>query len=311
MEKLTVYVTRYTTTQQQYVMFLECIDCIYKHIKDFDMSVVVFTEKIYDEYDTAVKDTYNNITFISPDTSINPEWYAMMYHYQHHPTEYMAYIMDNTMLTHDIHADTVINAVNTYGCYNLCYNECISKWFTLRYDLIKYFIPELIELGSYKDYLNNKITPYNVSAQGNQLFTSHTAITKMFNKFPSLVKYILTAKSIPYNDLKQHVNLPQYKDITKYIRDVRSVCDYVTSQCFFYTYTFPENITLFGETPDCLYGCVMINWTYLKEDILGRFDDDKTSWSIQQSYWNKYLHHKDDPKISMYFVKFSTLRAKV
>ena len=48
------------------------------------------------------------------------------------------------------------NAINKYGQYALCYNEGISKFFKLRYDLIKIFIPELIELGSYCDYIDNK-----------------------------------------------------------------------------------------------------------------------------------------------------------
>ena len=311
MEKLTVYVTRYITSQQEYLMFMECLECIYKHIKDFDFSVIIFTDTVDSEYDRVIYETYKNITFITPDQSINPEWYAMMYHYQRHPTEYMVYIMDNTMLTRDIHANTVINAINTYGCYNFCYNECISEWFTIRYDLIKYFVPELIEQGSYKDYMDNIITPQKISAQGNQMFTSYTAIVNMFNKFPSLVQYILTAKSIKYDDLKQHVNLPEYSDIGSYIRDIRSLCDYVTSQCFFYTYTFPTTVKLMDETPDCMYGCVITNWLYIKDNILGRYEEDPTSWCIQPTYWNKYLHHKDDPKLSQCFMKFTTKRVKV
>ena len=310
MEQLTCYITRYATCEQQYLMFIECLDNVYKHIKDFDMHVIVFTEDNYSDYDNIIQQSYDNITFLHPDTSINPEWYAMMYHYNSHPSEYMVYIMDNTMLTRDIHADTVIHSVNTYGCYNLCYNECISEWFNIRYKLIKYFIPELIELGSYKDYLNYEVTPYKVSAQGNQLFTSHTAITKMFNKFPSLLHYVLSAKTVTYDNLKQHVDLPIYVDHIKFIRDIRSLCDYVTSQCFFYTYTFPEKIEAQGSTPDCMYGCVITNWTHLKNDILGRYFGDR-SWAIQECYWHKYLENKNNPELSKCFCKFSTLRTKV
>lgn len=309
MEKLTCYITRYATCEQEYLMFIECLDNVYKHIQGFNMHVIVFTEDDYTDYDKIILNSYNNITIKRPNDSINPEWYAMMYHYNSHPTEYMVYIMDNTILTRDIHADTVIHSVNTYGCYNLCYNECISEWFTIRYNLIEYFIPKLIELGSYKDYLNREVTSHNVSAQGNQLFTSYTAITKMFDKFPSLLKYILSAKSITYDNLKQHVNLPNYIDNTRFIRDIRSLCDYVTSQCFFYTYTFPEKIVSQGSTPDCMYGCVMTNWSTLKDNILGRFTGD-TSWAIQPLYWNKYLHNKNNPELSKYFCKFSTLRTK-
>lgn len=310
MKKLTVYITRYITSEQNYLMFMECLECIYKHIKDFDISVIVFTEETIPEYDPIIQELYKNITFVKPECSI-PEYRAMLYHYQHHPSEYMVYIMDNTMLTRDIHADTVINAINTYGCYNFCYNECISNFFTIHYELIKYFVPELIELGSYKDYENCEITPHNISAQGNQLFTSYTALVKMFDRFPSLMKYILTSSTVKYDDIKQHVNFPKYTDDKLFVRELRSIGDYATSQCFFYTYTFPATVNLLGETPDCIYGCVMTNWTHLKEDLFGRHKDDPSSWSIQPTYWKDYLQHKDDPKISQYFVKFSTLRAKV
>lgn len=309
MEKLTCYITRYATCEDEYLMFIECLDNVYKHIKDFDMHVIVFTEDNYAEYDKIILNSYTNLTIQIPDDSINPEWHAMMYHYLNHPTEYMVYIMDNTMLTCDIHADTVIHSVNKYGCYNLCYNECISKWFAIRYKLINFFIPELIDLGSYKDYLNHQVTPYKVSAQGNQLFTSYTAITKMFDKFPHLLKYILFAKSVTYENISKKITLPEYTDNKKFLRDIRSLCDYVTSQCFFYTYTFPEYIVLQGRTPDCLYGCVITNWTKLKDNILGRFTGD-TSWCIQPTYWNKYLHNKNNSELSSYFVKFSTRRVK-
>ena len=309
MEQLTVYITRYATCEDEYLMFLECLDNVYKHITGFDMHVIIFREDNYNEEDKLILKSYNNLTIQVPDNSINPEWYAMMYHYLNHPTEYMAYIMDNTMLTRDITPDTVIHAVNTYGCYNLCYNECVSNFFTIRYKLIEFFIPELIELGSYKDYLNNKVTPYNISAQGNQCFTSYTAIKKMFDKFPSLLKYILFAKDMSYDVINKSTK-QIYKDKKRFLRDIRSLCDYVTSQCFFYTFTFPEQIKSRGSTPDCMYGCVMKNWSSLKDNILGRFTGD-TTWAIKPTYWNKYLHNKNNPNISNYYVKFSTLRCKV
>lgn len=306
-QSLTVYITRYIQSQEQYLMFIECIECIINHIKDFDINIIVFADnenEITKEYDDIIINTFN-IQIIKPEDNINPEWYAYMYHIKYHPTEYMTYIMDNTMITKDIYADKVINAINKYGQYALCYNECISKFFKLRYDLIKIFIPELIELGSYCDYIDNNITCKHVSAQGNQLFTSFTALRKMFNKFPNLVKYILTAKS--YAD-EQSTKIDSSK-VNQYKRDIRSLCDYVTSQCFFYTFQFPEELKQFDETEDCLYGFVITNWTRLKM-YLGRFQDDPTSWCIQPKYWNKYIKVKQNTDISKYFVKFTTLRQK-
>ena len=84
MEKLTVYVTRYITSEQNYLMFMECLECIYKHIKDFDISVIVFTEETIPEFDPIIQESYKNITFVKPECSI-PEYRAMLYHYQRHP----------------------------------------------------------------------------------------------------------------------------------------------------------------------------------------------------------------------------------
>lgn len=306
--QLTVYITRYITTEEQYLMFIECIDHVVKHLKGFIYNIIVFADNentITQEYDPVIKSTYNCL-IIKPEYYINPEWYAYIYHYIHHPTEYMAYIMDNTILTKDITSDKVLYSVNKYGCYSLCYNECISKWFTIRYELIKYFIPELIELGSYEDYMNHKITPKKISAQGNQMFTSYTNLYKVFQKFPKLYTYIQTAKFIKYEDISKYVTFPKYTNEISYLRDIRSLCDYVTSQCFFYTFQFPEKICLFGETNDCLYGSVITNLKKFKS-ILKPFKGDR-SWDVSMDYFSIWNKMKDDPRLTTCFNKFSTKR---
>lgn len=306
--QLTIYITRYIVTEEQYVMFIECLEHVTKHIKDFDYNIIVFADnenEITKEYDDIILSSLN-VKIIKPEFNINPEWYAYMYHYKYHPTEYMVYIMDNVMLSRDIFADKVINSINKYGCYSLCYNECISKWFKIRYDLIKIFIPELIELGSYKNYETNHVTSKHISAQGNQMFTSYECLCKVFNKFPNLYSYINNAKLISQEKLSE--KLPYLKNKTKvaFLRDIRSLCDYVTSQCFFYTFNFPEKILFMGETEDCLYGLVISNWKRFKS-IMGYFNGD-TSWCADMRYFSIWNKMKEDKRFENVFVKFGTKR---
>lgn len=306
--QLTVYVTRYITSEEQYLMFIECIDHIQQHIKGFVYNIIVFADnenEITKEYDPVIK-LSTNITIIRPEYYINPEWYAYIYHYTHHPTEYMVYIMDNVMLSKDIFADKVINSINKYGCYSLCYNECISKWFTIRYDLIKIFLPELIELGSYKDYLNNVLTPKHISAQGNQLFTSYDCLYKMFDKFPKLYTYIQQAKFISQESISKQIPYFEKMNKVNFLRNIRSLCDYVTCQCFFYTFNFPNKINTLGETEDCLYGMVISNWKKFKS-IMGYINGD-TSWAADMRYFNIWNKMKNDKRFENVFVKFSTKR---
>lgn len=303
MTELTVYITRYITCDDDYLMFIECLEHVIKHLKEFKLNIIIFADnetEITNKYDKEIIDTYN-CKIMNSEYNINPEYRGLMYHIKHHPTEYMLYIMDNTMLSKDISVDKVKNAVDKYGQLALCYNECLSKFFTIRYKLIEVVMPELIELGSYKDYDKIKnVTNKHISAQGSQLFTSYTAIIKMLDKFPKLLDYIINSKSYTLSDEKDVNNVNDYK------RFVRSLCDYVTSQCFFYTYQFPTEIKPLGETEDCVYGLINSNLILLK-NYIGRFSNDKRI-DIQPAYFSKWLHIKDDPNLQKYFNKFSTLR---
>jgi hypothetical protein len=81
--QLTIYITRYIVTEEQYVMFIECLEHVIKHIKDFDYNIIVFADnenEITKEYDDIILSTLN-VKIIKPAFNINPEWYAYMYHY--------------------------------------------------------------------------------------------------------------------------------------------------------------------------------------------------------------------------------------
>lgn len=217
----------------------------------------------------------------------------------YHTTKYVMYVMDNFVLSKDLSLQTVANACDKYGHYVFCYNECWSPIFKDKYDLINVTIPKLIELGSFNNYHDlNHPDKYHVSAQGNQLITTYDNLIQMFRKFPEYIDYIITAQDI-IKSIKEDLNVDQQ-------RNIRSIIDYATSQCFYHTFHFPKEIVYFGETDACLYGCVVTNAFKFKK-VLGPFENDK-QWPISLDYIEKFKKHINGKDLSSCFCKFSTLR---
>ena len=66
MEKLTVYIRRYITDEQNYLMFIECLEQANKHIINFDVQFIILCDNeniITKKYDPLILSKYNNIIF--------------------------------------------------------------------------------------------------------------------------------------------------------------------------------------------------------------------------------------------------------
>ena len=180
-DNTTIYVTRSLRNELQYVIFLHCIENLQKYLPDFHIVIICDNEK-YTTDDIKQGDkllTENNVQFITSEFPTLGEWLPFYYHLKNHPTEYMLYIHDNTLITKEIDFDKIEEYINKYGLYHLsvlkrqCYPN-IKQVSNHYYHSISFypFIKKFLINHSYID-----------PSQGGQCFTSWNVINKINEKF--------------------------------------------------------------------------------------------------------------------------------
>lgn len=299
MEKLTVYIPRYITDEQSYLMFIECLEQANKHIINFDVQFIVLCDNeniITKKYDPLMLLEYNNIIFVNNELKGIPDLAGYYYHYKYHPTEYMLQLFANVMLNKYIDYTSVINSVRKYGCYSLCYNYCNSNTFTQIYNWMKIIFPEL---NFYKDYLNKKsFEPDYVSAQANQMFTTYTNLCKVKEKFPYTFIKLMNYDKIKYDDYKSSglFNERQFN------RQIRTVTEHLLTQLFFKVFQTPtENIKILGSSETCMYGITFVNLWKFCYILTGQQRTYPT-----EKHFGLYLQNKNNNELKNVFCKFCT-----
>lgn len=283
---LTVYIPRLITDEQSYVMFINCVECVNKHIKGFDnMQIIVLCDnetKLTKIGDPLLQKEYN-ITFIENPLKGIPE-FAGYYHFiMFHPSEYMVNIFSNMFCSRDIDATTVVNSINKFGCYSFCYNYCNTNMFTNIYQWLKVLFSEIT---FFDDYLDIKtIRSDHVSAQGNQMFTSYDAMCKVKEQYSTTFGKLMNYDKLTYTDF---VDTGFFNE-KQFNRQIRAVIEHFFTQLFFHTYSYPSNnIPLIGQSESCLFGITYTNLWLFGNILTGRYHYYPTV-----SDYKVYLHCND------------------
>lgn len=300
MEKLTVYIPRFISDEQSYLMFMECLDNAVKYLKGFDVLFIVLCDnenKITMLYDPQIMMEYN-IKFVKNEFKYIPDLAGYYYHYKYHPSEYMLQLFANVMLSRDIDYDDVITSVNEYGCYSLCYNYCFGNIFTQIYNWMRILFPEL---NFYSDYLSVKEYDHDhVSAQANQMFTTYTNICKVKEKFSVTFNKLFNYDKLSFSMIPdESKHLFNEKDFN---RQIRTVTEHFFTQLFFKTFNTPvDKIYPLSKSSSCMYGITFVNlWAF------GYILTGNNKLYPTEEHFNKYLISKNNSDLHKIFCKFCT-----
>ena len=183
-DNTTIYVTRSIRNDDQYCVFLTCIEKLQKYLKDFPIIVIIDNES-YTSKDIQLGDNLlkSSVTFIQSEFPSLAEWLPY-YHFKNHPTEYMLYIHDDVLITKELDFNDIEQKINHYGLCHLCVMPRCSKYSSN---------------NSFENYMNNiynyclSLFPFTQQlldkhkmiypSQGSQCFTSYTVINKINEKF--------------------------------------------------------------------------------------------------------------------------------
>lgn len=178
-DNTTIYVTRSLRSESQYIIFLHCIENLQKYLPDFHIVIICDNEKFTSETIQETDKLLTNVTFINSDFPTLGEWLPFYYHLRNHPTEYMLYIHDNTLITKDLDFDKIEEYINKYGLYHISImpRQCYPS-LKLVLDIYYYSISLFPFI---KKYLLGKNLIY--SSHGGQCFTSWDVINKINEKY--------------------------------------------------------------------------------------------------------------------------------
>lgn len=179
-DNTTVYITRSCRNNDQYMLFLECLEHVCKYLPCFSIVVIRDNEdKDFSEYDRAL-----SVQFINSEFKGFAQYLPFYYHLQNHPTEYMLYVHDCTLLHSWFDFEEAQKIVDTYGVYHLSLlvrdtqvtrNNVHSEPY-YHMNIVQQMIPQFFpKLERFKGTI--------FCSQGNQCFTNWTTINKVNNEF--------------------------------------------------------------------------------------------------------------------------------
>lgn len=249
MNDLTVYIVRSSRNEEQYAMFLEAVDCLFKLFKE-NVCVIRDNESVdWSSYDS-ILEAQLPIRFLTSELKGLAVWLPFYYHWKNRPTKYFMCIHDGMFLQEPFDVSAALEETDVHGVYPLSYMmiDYSNPHHRKAYDLLSPYIPASFFENMYP-YGGQQFRVENFASFGAMVLSSTDALDRV------QAKYAL------FDIMKKFASLPHR--VTGYIIEIYIV------QLIWSCYSAPAQ-------PTSAYGSMWRNHCVSKKAIDGDFSSSYT-----------------------------------